>query len=104
LASRVPSTSLPILREMGDLLRDRLKSAVIVLGTVHDGRPGFVAMVTPDLVKRGLHAGDIVKQVAAVTGGSGGGKADMAQAGGKDKSKLDEALELVKRLAQKVSQ
>jgi alanyl-tRNA synthetase len=104
LASRVPSTSLPILREMGDLLRDRLKSAVIVLGTVHDGKPGFVAMVTPDLVNRGLHAGDIVKQVAAVTGGSGGGKADMAQAGGKDKSKLDEALELVKRLVQKVSQ
>ncbi|MCX6009151.1 MAG: DHHA1 domain-containing protein, partial [Chloroflexi bacterium] len=103
LAARVPSTSLPILREMGDLLRDRLKSAVIVLGTVHDGKPGFVAMVTPDLVNRGLHAGDIVKQVAAVTGGSGGGKADVAQAGGKDKSKLDEALELVKRLVQKVS-
>jgi alanyl-tRNA synthetase len=102
LAARVPSTSLPILREMGDLLRDRLKSAVIVLGTVYDGKPGFVAMVTPDLVKRGLHAGDIVKQVAGVTGGSGGGKADMAQAGGKDKNKLDEALELVKRLVQKI--
>jgi alanyl-tRNA synthetase len=104
LAVRVPSTSLPVLREMGDLLRDRLKSAVIVLGTVHDGKPGFVAMATPDLMNRGLHAGDIVKQVAAVTGGSGGGKADMAQAGGKDKTKLDEALELVKRLVQKVSQ
>jgi len=103
LAARVPSTSLPTLRGMGDLLRDRLKSVVIVLGTIYDGKPGFVAMVTPDLVNRGLHAGDIVKQVAAVTGGSGGGKADMAQAGGKDKSKLDEALELVKRLVQKVS-
>ena len=102
LAARVPPTSLPTLRDMGDLLRDRLKSAVIVLGTVHDGKPGFVAMVTPDLASRGLHAGDIVKQVAAVTGGSGGGKADMAQAGGKDKGKLDEALELVKRLVQKV--
>jgi alanyl-tRNA synthetase len=104
LAAKVPSTSLPILREMGDLLRGRLKSSVIVLGAVHDGKPGFVSMVTPDLVNRGLHAGDIVKQVAAVTGGSGGGKADMAQAGGKDKSKLDEALELVKRLVRKVSQ
>ncbi len=103
LAARVPSTSLSTLREMGDLLRDRLKSAVIVLGTIHDGKPGFVAMVTPDLVSKGLHAGDIVKQVAAVTGGSGGGKADMAQAGGKDKSKLDEALELVKQLVQKAS-
>jgi alanyl-tRNA synthetase len=104
LAAKIPSTSLATLREMGDLLRDRLKSAVIVLGTVHDDKPGFVAMVTPDLVNRGLHAGDIVKQVAAVTGGSGGGKADMAQAGGKDKNKIDEALELIKRLAQKASQ
>jgi alanyl-tRNA synthetase len=103
LAARVSSTSLPALREMGDLLRDRLKSAVIVLGTVHDGKPGFVAMVTPDLANKGLHAGEIVKQVAAVTGGSGGGKADMAQAGGKDKSKLDKALELVKQLVQKIS-
>jgi alanyl-tRNA synthetase len=103
LSAKVPSTSLPTLREMGDLLKDQLKSAVIVLGTVHDGKPGFVAMVTPDLVKRGLHAGDIVKQVAGVTGGSGGGKANMAQAGGKDKNKLDEALELVKRLVQKIS-
>jgi alanyl-tRNA synthetase len=103
LSAKVPSTSLPVLREMGDLLKDQLKSAVIVLGTVYDGKPGFVAMVTPDLVKRGLHAGDIVKQVAGVTGGSGGGKANMAQAGGKDKNKLDEALELVKRLVQKIS-
>jgi len=103
LAARVSSTSLPTLREMGDLLRDRLKSAVIVLGTIHDGKPGFVAMVTPDLVNRGLHAGDIVKQIAAVTGGSGGGKADMAQAGGKDKNKLDEALELVKHLVQEIN-
>jgi alanyl-tRNA synthetase len=103
LAARVPSTSPPALREMGDLLRDRLKSAVIVLGTVHDGKPAFVAMVTPDLANRGLHAGNIVKQVAEVTGGSGGGKADMAQAGGKDKDKLDEALDLVKNLVQKAS-
>jgi len=102
LSTKVLAASLPVLREMGDLLRDRLKSAVIVLGTVQDGKPGFVAMVTPDLIKRGLHAGDIVKQVAAVTGGGGGGKADMAQAGGRDKTKLDEALKLVKQLVQKV--
>jgi alanyl-tRNA synthetase len=101
LSAKVPSTSFEILREMGDLLKDRLKSAVIVLGTVYDGKPGFVAMVTPDLVNKGLHAGDIVKQVAGVTGGGGGGKANMAQAGGKDKNKIDEALELVKRLVKK---
>ena len=92
LSAEVPSCSMPVLREMGDLLRDRLKSAVIVLGTVYDGKPGFMAVVTPDLLSRGLHAGEIVKQVAGVTGGGGGGKAEMAQAGGKDKNKLDEAL------------
>lgn len=101
LAAKVPAVSIPALREMGDLLKDRLKSAVIVLGMVHDGKPNFVAMVTPDLVDKGLHAGDIVRQVAAITGGRGGGKATMAQAGGKDKNKLDEAISAVKQLVSK---
>ena len=69
---------------------------------IGDGKPGFIAMVTPDLVNRGLHAGEIVKQVAKVTGGGGGGKAHMAQAGGKDKGRIDDALRLVKTLVQKV--
>jgi len=98
LAARVPSSRLEALREMGDLLRDRLKSAVIVLGTVYEGKPAFLATVTPDLVAKGYNAGEIVKQVAKVTGGGGGGKAQFAQAGGKDKDKLDEALQLVKSL------
>jgi alanyl-tRNA synthetase len=83
---------------MSDLLREKLKSAVIVLGTVYEGKPVFLAAVTPDLVARGYNAGEIVKQVAKVTGGSGGGKAQFAQAGGKYKDKLDEALQLVKSL------
>jgi len=96
LAARVPGLTMPILREMGDILRDRLRSAVIVLATVYDGKLSFLAMVTPDLVARGLHAGDIINQVAKVAGGGGGGKAAMAQAGGKDASKVDEALKLAK--------
>jgi alanyl-tRNA synthetase len=96
LAARVPALTMPILREMGDILRDRLRSAVIVLATVYNGKPGFLAMVTPDLVARGVHAGDIINQVAKVAGGGGGGKAAMAQAGGKDASKVDEALKLAK--------
>ena len=96
LVARVPSLTMPVLREMGDILRDRLKSAVVVLATVHNGKPNFLAMVTPDLTERGFHAGDIVNQVAKATGGGGGGKAAMAQAGGKEAARLDEALRSVK--------
>jgi len=98
LSAKVPSLTMPILREMGDTLRDKLKSAIVVLATIYDGKPNFLAMVTPDLVAKGFHAGDIVKQVAKVTGGGGGGKASMAQAGGKDLAKVDEALDLVKSI------
>jgi len=102
LAAKVPALSMPILREMGDTLRDRLKSAIVVLATVYNGKPNFLAMVTPDLIAKGFHAGDIINQVAKVTGGGGGGKAAMAQAGGKDAVKIDEALQLVYKLIQKV--
>ncbi|MBA7555396.1 Alanine--tRNA ligase [subsurface metagenome] len=98
LAARVPPSRLEVLREMSDRLREHLKSAVLVLGTVYNDKPAFLAAVTPDLVARGYNAGEIVKQVARVTGGGGGGKAGLAQAGGKDKNKIDEALRLVKNL------
>jgi alanyl-tRNA synthetase len=102
LAAKVPALTMPILREMGDILRDRLKSAIVVLATVYNGKPNFLAMVTPDLIAKGFHAGDIINQVAKVTGGGGGGKAAMAQAGGKDAAKIGEALKLVHKLIQKV--
>ena len=98
LVSRVPLSRVQVLREMSDLLREKLKSVIVVLGTVSEERPLFIAAVTPDLVAKGYHAGDIVKQVAKVTGGGGGGKAALAQAGGRDKKKLDEALRLVESL------
>jgi alanyl-tRNA synthetase len=87
-----------VLRETADFLRDKLGSAVVVLGAVIDDRPIFIATVTPDLVKKGYNAGDIIKEVSRVAGGGGGGKANFAQAGGKDKERLDEALRLVKSL------
>jgi len=102
LAAKVPPLTMPILREMGDTLRDRLKSAIVVLATVYNGKPNFLAMVTPDLIAKGFHAGDIIDQIAKVTGGGGGGKAAMAQAGGRDATKIDEALKLVHKLIQKV--
>jgi alanyl-tRNA synthetase len=98
LVAKIPATRMEILREMSDIIRDKLKSAIVVLGTVYQDKPAFIAAVTPDLVEKGYDAGKIVKQVAGVAGGSGGGKASLAQAGGKDKKKLDEALKLVKSL------
>jgi len=98
LTARVDASSQDALRHMGDVLRQRLGSAVVVLGTVFNGRPAFMAMVTADLVKRGLHAGHILKRVASAAGGGGGGRPEMAQGGGTDVSKLDEALGLVEPL------
>ena len=95
VAARISASDTELLRETGDFLRDKLGSAVIVLGAIMEGNPRFLAMVTPDLVKQGLHAGKIIKQVAQVTGGSGGGKPEMAQAGGKDASRIDQALKAV---------
>jgi alanyl-tRNA synthetase len=98
VAGKMPSARIEVLRETADWLRDQLKSAVIVLGTVYEEKPLFLAVVTPDLVAKKYNAGDIVRQVAKITGGGGGGKPNMAQAGGKDKEKIDEALKLVKDL------
>ena len=98
LSTRVSTDNQQVLREMSDYLRDKLQSGVIVLGAVIGDRPMFIAAVTPDLVAKGYNAGDIVKQVSKVAGGGGGGKPSFAQAGGKDKNKIDEALGLVKSL------
>jgi alanyl-tRNA synthetase len=95
LAARVRAADEETLREMTDWLRNRLNSVVIVLGAVINEKPSFVAAVTPDLVERGLKAGALVKQVAQVVGGGGGGRPALAQAGGRDPSRLDEALALV---------
>jgi len=98
LVARVPDSRIEMLRDMSDMLRERLKSVVVVLSTVYEDKPVFLAAVTLDLVAKGYNASEIVKQVAKVAGGGGGGKATLAQAGGKYKDKLDEALHLVKSL------
>mgnify|MGYP005842226477 FL=1 len=98
LAVRVRATDEETLREMTDWLRNRLGSVIVVLGAVISEKPHFVAAVTPDLVQRGLNASDLVKQVARVVGGGGGGRPHLAQAGGRDPTRLDEALSLVPQL------
>ena len=92
LAARVQAQNFEQMRELSDMLRDRMGSGVAVLGAVFDDRPNFLVAATKDAVDRGVNAGALVREAAAVAGGGGGGRADMAQAGGKDRSKLDEAL------------
>ena len=94
VARRTEVEDVPSLRAMADGLRESLGSGVGVLGADIGGKVSFIAVVTDDLIKgRGLKAGDIVRGVAQLAGGSGGGKAHLAQAGGRDPGKLDEALE-----------
>ncbi len=93
VASGVASvSSAEALREVGDWLRDKLGSGVVGLGAVVNDRPTLLVMVTKDLVSRGLHAGNAVKEAAKVMGGGGGGRPEMAQAGGRQADKLEEAL------------
>ena len=88
---RVDAPNVEALREMTDWFRDQLGSGVFLLGAVLDGRPAFVASITPDIVERGADAVKLVRGVARVVSGGGGGRPTMAQAGGRDPGKLDEA-------------
>jgi alanyl-tRNA synthetase len=92
VAARVQAPDTKVLGDMGDWLRDKLGSGVVVLGTVIGDKPQLLAMVTSDLVNNGYDAGKLVKALAAVVGGRGGGRPEMAKAGGVDAGRLDEAL------------
>nr|WP_145157786.1 alanine--tRNA ligase [Paenibacillus terrae] len=98
LAVRVNAGSMDGLRSIADELKGKLPNAVLVLGAAMDEKVNFVVSVPQELVKSGLHAGKLVKEIAAVCGGGGGGRPDMAQAGGKDASKLEDALKLAEQL------
>jgi alanyl-tRNA synthetase len=96
LTATLQDADVNTLRQMADKFRERNpKNAVAVLACVSDGRPQLIAAVTDDLVGRGIKAGDLIQFVAKQVGGGGGGRPTLAQAGGKDISKLDEALESV---------
>ncbi len=95
LATEVEAPSLDALRYVGDSIRKEMASGVAVLATEIDERPQFVAIVSRDLVERGLHAGKLLRRVASVAGGGGGGRPDMAQGGGNDSSKIHAALAVV---------
>ncbi len=92
LAAPVNAADVDTMRQMSDWFRDKLGSSVVMLGAVIDEKPMLVASVTQDLIGRGMHAGNLVRDAAKVIGGGGGGRPNMAQAGGKDPAKLAEAL------------
>ncbi|MSQ07808.1 MAG: alanine--tRNA ligase [Dehalococcoidia bacterium] len=96
--SRIEAANADTLRRAGDHMRDRLGSGVLVLGAVIDGQPAVVVMVTKDLNEKGFHAGNIARGLANILGGGGGGRPDLAQAGGKDPARLDEALSAIERI------
>ncbi|HET9017127.1 MAG TPA: DHHA1 domain-containing protein, partial [Thermomicrobiaceae bacterium] len=93
LSTTVEAPDRETLVQMGDRLRDRLGSSVIVLGSVIDERPALVAMVTRDVVERGVDAGKLIREIAPLVGGRGGGRPELAQGAGTDSSRLGEALD-----------
>ena len=86
------------LRELGDSLRDKLENGVVVLAGGKDGKVALIAMAADSAVKAGVHSGEIIKQIAPILGGGGGGKPQMAQAGGKFAEKIKEALAQAKEI------
>ncbi|MBB3867544.1 alanyl-tRNA synthetase [Parageobacillus toebii NBRC 107807] len=97
LASKVNANDMNHLRTMVDELKQKLGSAIIVLAAVQGEKVNLIAGITNDLIEKGYHAGKLIKEVAVRCGGGGGGRADMAQAGGKDPSKVGEALQYVEQ-------
>ena len=98
LACEVEAADMNSLRDMSDMFRDKLGSGVVVLGAKSESGVNLIVAATKDLTKQGIHAGNIIKEIAKVTGGGGGGRPDMAQAGGKDYTKLAEALAMAETL------
>ena len=92
LAEQVEANDVDALRQMTDWFRDRLGSSVVVLGSVINEKPMLVAAATDDAIEKGIHAGNLVRDAAKIVGGGGGGRPNMAQAGGRHADKLPEAL------------
>ncbi|MCT4661964.1 MAG: alanine--tRNA ligase [Tissierellales bacterium] len=93
LVKQLEGVDMNAMREIGDKAKDKLGSVIVVLGTANGDKVNFMVSATDDLVKRGAHAGNLIREIAKIAGGGGGGRPNMAQAGGKDASKLAEALD-----------
>ena len=102
LVAKVQGIDMNNLRNMADELKQKLGSGIVVLGSSVDDKVNLIAGVTKDLMDKGFHAGKLIKEVATRCGGGGGGRPDMAQAGGKDPAKLDSALAYVEEWVKSV--
>ncbi len=98
LIAKVSNKNMNELRELGDQLKEKSSSIVLVLLGEQDGKVSIVCMATDDLVKKGVHAGNVVKEVAPVVDGRGGGRPNMAQAGGSNVGKISEAIQKAKEV------
>ena len=102
LVAKVEATDMNNLRNMADDLKQKLDSGIIVLGSPAEGKVNLIAGVSKDLIDKGFHAGKLIKEVASRCGGGGGGRPDMAQAGGKNPEQLDAALQYVEEWVKSV--
>jgi alanyl-tRNA synthetase len=94
ISSQVNGVDPSVLRELAEQIGAKIVSGIVVLGVASNGKVALVGFVSKDLQKK-FHAGNIIKKVAEIVGGSGGGRPDFAQAGGKDAEKIDQALQAV---------
>ena len=99
LVRRLDGVGMNDMRNLGDELKESLGDAYIILASVTDGKVSLMATASDGAVKKGAHAGNLIRSAARIVGGGGGGRPNMAQAGGKDPSKTDEALAEAKRIA-----
>ena len=100
LATKVPGVDMNGLRDLGDSLKEKLGEGIIVLASEKDGKVNLVAMATDEAQKKGAHAGNLIKGIAALVGGGGGGRPNMAQAGGKNPAGIDACLEEAKKVVE----
>ncbi|MBP5306197.1 MAG: alanine--tRNA ligase, partial [Lachnospiraceae bacterium] len=92
LATAIPDVDMNGLRNLGDEIKAKLGECIVILGSNKDGKVSLLAMATDEAMKAGAHAGNIIKAIAPVVGGGGGGRPNMAQAGGKSPEKLQDAI------------
>jgi alanyl-tRNA synthetase len=92
LATSVKDVDMNGLRDLGDQLKDKIGEGVVVIASDHDGKVNLIAMATDEAMKAGAHAGNLIRGIAKLVGGGGGGRPNMAQAGGKNPAGIPDAI------------